>query len=132
MQSQTGIRDVSLAGTIVPPMAEVWPDSFTQDAVDAVRSSGAQVVWVGVSAPKQEVWSVSAVDAVGTPMLCVGAALDFLTATKPRAPRVMRRLGLEWLFRLVSEPRRLWRRYLVGNSLFVWDLLVIPPKRGPR
>jgi N-acetylglucosaminyldiphosphoundecaprenol N-acetyl-beta-D-mannosaminyltransferase len=119
---------VNLAGTIVPPMADVWPHEFTQAAVEAVRTSDAQIVWVGVSAPKQEVWAVQSVSEVHAPMVCVGAALDFITATKPRAPAAMRRMGLEWLYRLATEPKRLWHRYLVGNTVFLWDLLVKPPE----
>ncbi len=67
-------------------------------------------------------------------LLGVGAAFDFLAGTKPRAPKWMQNLGLEWLFRLSTEPSRLWRRYLVTNSLFIWywlrERLGIRPLRG--
>jgi N-acetylglucosaminyldiphosphoundecaprenol N-acetyl-beta-D-mannosaminyltransferase len=124
--------DAALSGTIVPPVAESWPDDFTHDAVRAVGSSGARIVWVGVSAPKQEIWAIQAAESLTAPVVCVGAALDFLTQTKPRAPVLMRRLGLEWLFRLVAEPRRLWHRYLVGNTVYLWDLVTIPPRIEPE
>jgi N-acetylglucosaminyldiphosphoundecaprenol N-acetyl-beta-D-mannosaminyltransferase len=85
-----------------------------------LRSSGANVLWVGVGAPKQELWMSKVSGKIDVPvMIGVGAAFDFLAGTKPAAPRFMSRMGLEWLFRLASEPRRLWKRYLIGNSKFI-------------
>jgi N-acetylglucosaminyldiphosphoundecaprenol N-acetyl-beta-D-mannosaminyltransferase len=77
------------------------------------------VVWVGLGAPKQERWMAAVSRAApGVMFFGVGAAFDFLAGSKPRAPRVLRRLGLEWAHRLSSEPGRLWRRYLVQNARF--------------
>lgn len=78
-----------------------------------------RVVWVGLGAPKQERW-IATVRAVAPEVMLfgVGAAFDFLAGTKPRAPRVVQRLGLEWAHRLASEPARLWRRYLIQNARF--------------
>jgi N-acetylglucosaminyldiphosphoundecaprenol N-acetyl-beta-D-mannosaminyltransferase len=112
--------DVRLA--ITPPVGE-WTALQTTELVTAVRASGADVVWLGVSAPRQEIWAVANIAAIGRPVLCVGAAFDFLSGLKPRAPEWMRRIGLEWLFRLGSEPGRLWKRYLIGNAIFLSDLV---------
>ena len=78
------------------------------------------IVWIGLGAPKQERWlrTVSAI-APGVMFFGVGAAFDFLSGSTPRAPHVLQRAGLEWAHRLTTEPRRLWRRYLVTNSRFV-------------
>ena len=88
-----------------------------------LRAVRPHIMWVGLGAPKQELWMASVAGSLDVPiMIGVGAAFDFLAGTKRAAPRVMSRLGLEWLFRLASEPTRLWRRYLVGNSTFLWLL----------
>jgi len=105
-----------------PPFG-VWPQETSLSLCRLVRDSGASVLWLGVSAPKQEIWADEFLDQVEIPIVCVGAAFDFLAQRKPRAPRWMRTIGLEWFFRLATEPRRLWRRYLIGNAVFVSDLL---------
>lgn len=110
-----------VAGTATPPYGE-WSEAEDGRLVRAVRDSGAKLVWMGVSAPKQEIWAYRHADKVGVPLVCVGAAFDFATGSKPRAPRWMRRAGIEWMHRLMTEPGRLWKRYLVGNWLFVVDV----------
>jgi exopolysaccharide biosynthesis WecB/TagA/CpsF family protein len=85
--------------------------------------------------PKQELLSATIARELPGPMLIVngGAILDFLAHRVPRAPRVMRNLGLEWLFRLLIEPTRLWRRYLIGNLVFLWRTLqVVQYRRAPE
>jgi N-acetylglucosaminyldiphosphoundecaprenol N-acetyl-beta-D-mannosaminyltransferase len=78
---------------------------------------------VGLSTPKQERWMASHVGRVTAPVLVgVGAAFDFHAGVKPQAPRWMQQSGLEWSFRLMTEPRRLWKRYLVNNPQFVWKI----------
>ncbi|TMQ07212.1 MAG: WecB/TagA/CpsF family glycosyltransferase [Deltaproteobacteria bacterium] len=78
-----------------------------------------RLVWIGLGAPKQERWIAAVSRAVpGVMFFGVGAAFDFLAGNKPRAPRLLRRAGLEWTHRLASEPRRLWKRYLVANARF--------------
>jgi N-acetylglucosaminyldiphosphoundecaprenol N-acetyl-beta-D-mannosaminyltransferase len=80
---------------------------------------------VGLGTPKQERWMSEHVGRLSAPVLIgVGAAFDFHAGLKRQAPRWMRDSGLEWLFRLGSEPRRLWRRYCVNNPLFVWNVLL--------
>jgi N-acetylglucosaminyldiphosphoundecaprenol N-acetyl-beta-D-mannosaminyltransferase len=101
-----------------PPFRPLTSDEDAQ-VVDAINRSGARLLFVGLGAPKQEQWMAVHKGRVQAVMLGVGAAFDFLAGRKRQAPRVLQRLGLEWLFRLVNEPRRLWRRYLYGNPRFV-------------
>ena len=91
-----------------------------QRIADEINRSGADVVWVGIGVPKQEKWMARMRDRIDAPVLVgVGAAFDFHAGLVPQAPDALQRLGLEWLFRLVQEPRRLWRRYLHYNPRFV-------------
>jgi N-acetylglucosaminyldiphosphoundecaprenol N-acetyl-beta-D-mannosaminyltransferase len=85
-----------------------------------IQRSGAEVVWVGIGVPKQEKWMARMAPRLRSQVLVgVGAAFDFHGGLIPQAPPRMQRLGLEWLFRLAQEPRRLWRRYLRYNPRFV-------------
>ena len=110
---------LQIVGGHVPPFRELT--DAEEDAVAAdIRRSGADVVWVGIGVPKQEKWMARMRHRVGAPVLIgVGAAFDFHAGLIPQAPGWMQRLGLEWLFRLAQEPRRLWRRYLRYNPRFV-------------
>jgi N-acetylglucosaminyldiphosphoundecaprenol N-acetyl-beta-D-mannosaminyltransferase len=111
-----GIRT---GGSESPPFRPLSDDELAADAA-RIRASGAQALWIGLGAPKQDVIGSALAGLDAAPVvLCVGAAFDFIAGTKPRAPEWMQRSGLEWAFRLKSEPRRLWRRYLVGNPKFV-------------
>jgi N-acetylglucosaminyldiphosphoundecaprenol N-acetyl-beta-D-mannosaminyltransferase len=92
------------------------------EAVARINASGVGLVFVGLGCPKQELWMQAHRGLINAVMLGVGAAFDFHAGTVPRAPSWMREHGLEWLHRLASEPRRLWRRYLVTNTLFVWGV----------
>jgi N-acetylglucosaminyldiphosphoundecaprenol N-acetyl-beta-D-mannosaminyltransferase len=97
--------------------------------VREINESGAQIVWVGLSTPKQERWMASHIGRVNAPALFgVGAAFDIHAGNLRQAPRWMQQSGLEWLFRLASEPRRLWRRYAVNNPRFVLAI----SRRRPR
>ena len=88
-------------------------------AVERIHASGAGIVFVGLGCPKQELWMAEHRGGVNAVMIGVGAAFDFHAGTVQRAPAWMREHGLEWLHRLLSEPRRLWKRYLVTNTLFI-------------
>jgi N-acetylglucosaminyldiphosphoundecaprenol N-acetyl-beta-D-mannosaminyltransferase len=91
-----------------------------ETVADEINRSGADVVWVGIGVPKQEKWMARMRDRLDAPVLVgVGAAFDFHGGLIPQAPDALQRLGLEWAFRLVKEPRRLWRRYLRYNPRFV-------------
>lgn len=93
-----------------------------QRILDMIRQSPANVLVVGVGAPKQEKWIVKYKDQLPSIdiFLAVGAAIDFEAGNKPRAPELISKLGLEWLYRLASEPKRLWKRYLVDDFPFLW------------
>lgn len=115
-----GIR---IAGTWCPPFRAM---SATEDqqAVEAINNSGADIVWVGLSTPKQERWMAQHRERLEAGVLIgVGAAFDFHAGLKRQAPRWIQHSGLEWAFRLASEPRRLWKRYAVNNPLFLFYLL---------
>jgi len=89
------------------------------EIVNDINASGARILFVGLGCPKQERWMARHVGRVDAVMIGVGAAFDFIAGTKPKAPPALQRFGLEWLFRLACEPRRLWRRYLYHNPRFV-------------
>jgi N-acetylglucosaminyldiphosphoundecaprenol N-acetyl-beta-D-mannosaminyltransferase len=99
--------------------------------VHEIQQSTANVVWVGLGAPKQDVWVASHADSINALLLAVGAAFDFHSGRLRRAPKWMRGAGLEWLFRLAMEPRRLLGRYLRTNVRFVL-LLVREQLSGHR
>lgn len=88
--------------------------------VSAINGSGVRILFVGLGNPKQDVWMATHRGQVQAVMVGVGAAFDFLAGSKKQAPRWMMPIGLEWLFRLCAEPRRLWRRYLKHNPRFLW------------
>jgi len=115
-RSFPGLR---IAGMHAPPFRAPTPEEDAED-VARINDSGAAVVFVGLGCPKQELWMQAHRGRVQAVMVGVGAAFDFHAGTIVRAPEWMRRSGLEWLHRLASEPRRLWKRYLVSNSLFLW------------
>jgi N-acetylglucosaminyldiphosphoundecaprenol N-acetyl-beta-D-mannosaminyltransferase len=110
--------ELRIAYALSPPFR---PLTAEEDEVvtRAVNASGARILFVGLGTPKQEYWMAAHRGRIRAVMLGVGAAFDFLAGTKPQAPHWMMRAGLEWLFRLCTEPRRLWRRYLINNLRFV-------------
>lgn len=101
-----------------PPFRPLTPEEDGQ-VVAEINRSGARILFVGLNTPKQDYWMASHKGRVQSVMIGVGAAFDFLAGTKRQAPRWMMGLGLEWLFRLATEPRRLWKRYLKHNPRFV-------------
>lgn len=112
-----------VAGYRAPPFR---PQSAEEDAEDIVtiNETRPDFVWIGLGMPKQEKWMVEHLGKINaTALIGIGAAFDFHAGTKPRAPIWMQRSGLEWLFRLMTEPRRLAHRYLIDNALFVGYLL---------
>lgn len=116
--------DAEIVGAFSPPFREMTPEE-SDAAMEAIRISGADVVWVGLGMPKQELWMHQIrPELPGIALLGVGAAFDFLAGTKKQAPAWMQRAGLEWLFRLVQEPRRLWRRYIWNNPAYAFLLTV--------
>ena len=113
---------LTIAGTWSPPFRELTP-AEEQAMIDRIADARPDILWVGLSTPKQERWMARYRDRLGVPVLIgVGAAFDMHAGAKKQAPLWMQRSGLEWLFRLASEPRRLWRRYLINNPRFLWHL----------
>lgn len=108
-----------IAGAVSPPFRKLTPEELARD-IDHINASGAGTVWVSLGCPKQELWMAAQRGKVQAVMVGVGAAFDYHAGTIQRAPLWMQHSGLEWLHRLISEPRRLWRRYLVTNSVFMW------------
>jgi N-acetylglucosaminyldiphosphoundecaprenol N-acetyl-beta-D-mannosaminyltransferase len=110
---------LQLVGGFAPPFRELREDEEAAIAADIDRTRP-DVVWVGIGVPRQEKWMARMRERIEAPVLIgVGAAFDFHAGLIPQAPPRMQRLGLEWLFRLIQEPRRLWRRYLRYNPRFV-------------
>jgi N-acetylglucosaminyldiphosphoundecaprenol N-acetyl-beta-D-mannosaminyltransferase len=102
---------LDVAGTRCPPFRQLTREEDDDD-VNAINIARPDILWIGLSTPKQERWMATHLGRINAPvMIGVGAAFDFLAGTKREAPVWMQRVGLEWLFRLLSEPRRLWRRY---------------------
>ena len=101
-----------------PPFRELTPEEDRR-TMQAMQDAGVRILFVGLGSPKQDRWMHAHKDRVQAVMLGVGAAFDFLAGAKPQAPHWMQSSGLEWAFRLASEPRRLWRRYLTQNPKFV-------------
>lgn len=114
----------SIAGTLSPPFRETSAEE-TAEILETINASGADVVWVGLGCPKQERWMDRYRPVLKPPVsVGVGAAFDFHSGEKRSAPTWMKEHGLEWLHRLLSEPKRLWRRYLLGGSRFLYYLLL--------
>jgi N-acetylglucosaminyldiphosphoundecaprenol N-acetyl-beta-D-mannosaminyltransferase len=110
----------NIVGSVSPPFRK-WSEKEQTDELDAIRDSGTQIVWVGLGAPKQEYWMQENAKQVPKAMLMgVGAAFDFHAGTIKRAPEWAQRWGLEWVHRFLQEPVRLWKRYFVTNSLFIF------------
>jgi len=114
---------IQIVGAYAPdysPQAKVE----SSEIIDMINASSADIVWVALGSPKQDWWMALNRPLLNAPVLVgIGAAVDFISGAKPQAPRWMQRCALEWLFRLGCEPKRLWRRYLIGNTLFIFYLI---------
>ncbi|MBQ7464490.1 MAG: WecB/TagA/CpsF family glycosyltransferase [Lachnospiraceae bacterium] len=110
---------MDIRGMYSPPFRKLTKEETDQD-IEMINASGADMVWIGLGAPKQELFMYDAKKRVNALMLGVGAGFAFHAGTKKRAPLWMQRLGLEWFFRLLSDPKRLFKRYLVTNTQFLW------------
>ena len=111
--------------TYSPPYKPEFSEEDNKAIIDAINAVNPDLLWIGMTAPKQEKWTYSHWEEldihchVGT----IGAVFDFFAGTVERAPIWWQRHGLEWLYRLLKEPKRMWRRYIIGNSLFLWNML---------
>ena len=112
--------------TYSPPYKPEFSDEDNRAIVGAVNAANPDLLWIGMTAPKQEKWTYAHWNElnihchVGT----VGAVFDFFAGTVERAPEWWQRHALEWLYRLLKEPKRMWRRYIIGNALFLWNMAV--------
>lgn len=120
--------DLQIVGGFSPPFRPLTPEEDEQ-VIEMINASGADIVWVGMSTPKQERWMAEHVGRIEAPVLVgVGAAFDIHAGLASQAPRWMQRSGLEWFYRLLREPKRLWRRYLVNNPRFLVGVFRHPPR----
>lgn len=118
---------LTVAGAYSPPFRDLTREEDAE-IVKRINAASPDLVWVGLSTPKQERWMASHVGRIEAPVLLgVGAAFDVHAGLIPQAPRWLRPSGLEWVFRLSRDPRRLWRRYLRNNPLFVAKIIRHPP-----
>ena len=108
-----------IAGSQPSRFRKVSPEEKLEIA-KKIRDSGAAITLVGLGCPRQEVWAYEYRDELPMPLLAVGAAFDFHAGLLPQAPKKLQDLGLEWFYRLVQEPKRLWKRYLFLNPYYVW------------
>ena len=120
---------LQVAGAESPPFRPLSPEE-DDEVVRRINNSGAGIVFVGLGCPKQDHFAYEHRRRIQAVQVCVGAAFDFHAGNKKTAPRWMQRHGLEWLFRLCEEPRRLWRRYLVTNTIFLAKLAAALLRRG--
>ena len=111
--------------TYSPPYKPEFNNEDNKAIINAINSANPDLLWIGMTAPKQEKWTYSHWEEldihchVGT----IGAVFDFFAGTVERAPMWWQRHGLEWLYRLLKEPKRMWRRYIIGNALVLWNML---------
>ena len=112
--------------TYSPPYKPEFSDEENEAMISAINHSNPDLLWIGMTAPKQEKWAYTHLDRldvhchIGT----IGAVFDFFAGTVKRAPERWQRVGMEWLYRLLSEPRRMWRRYFIGNAKFIYYIMV--------
>lgn len=128
--------DIQIVGTYSPPFREL-SNQEDKEVCNIINSADPDILWVGLGTPKQDIWMYEHREKLNVSVMHgVGAAFDFLSGEVRQAPRWMMNVGLEWFFRLMMEPRRLWKRYTVNNILFVyyllWEILGVrrPEKRG--
>ena len=114
---------LQIAGMEASRFRKLHPDECIE-VVDRIHASGAKMLFVGLGCPRQEVFAFELRPLLSIPIIAVGAAFPFIAGTLSQAPSWMQRRGLEWLYRLIQEPRRLWRRYLVTNAQFVFTVVL--------
>lgn len=111
--------------TYSPPYKTEFSDEDNKAIIDAIHAANPDLLWIGMTAPKQEKWTYSHWKELN--IHChvgsIGAVFDFFAGTMKRAPMWWQKHGLEWLYRLLKEPKRMWRRYIIGNALFLWNMV---------
>ncbi|MEG4806797.1 WecB/TagA/CpsF family glycosyltransferase [Microcoleus sp. F8-D3] len=112
-----------IAGTQPSKFRQVSPQE-KQEIAQQIRNSGAAITFVGLGCPRQEVWAYEYRDELSMPLIAVGAAYDFHAGNLAKSPEFLSKIGLEWLFRMIKEPKRLWQRYVFLNPLYIWLFLL--------
>lgn len=120
---QTKFSGLRIVGTH-PSFFRVTTDAEKLQVINTIKLSGAKLVFVGLGCPRQEVWVYEYREMLAMPLIAVGAAFDFHAKILPQANLVVQNLGLEWLYRLIQEPKRLWKRYLLLSPLYVYYLII--------
>lgn len=116
--------NLQIVGTYSPPFKKTFSEVENKEIIEKINASSPDILWVGMTAPKQEKWIYYNLDKLNVKVaIGIGAVFDFVAGTVKRAPKWMQKIGLEWLFRLIQEPKRLWKRYLIGNTIFIWLVL---------
>jgi len=110
--------------TYSPPYKPEFSDEENREMINVVNAADPDLLWIGMTAPKQEKWAYAHWKELNIHCHCgtIGAVFDFYAGTVQRAPLFWQRHGLEWLYRLLKEPRRMWRRYIIGNALFLYNI----------
>lgn len=121
---ETAYAGVKIAGTYSPPFSPKIDEKFIADCLRAIEVSKPDIVWVGLGTPKQDFVASLLCERFAAPSVGVGAAFDFVAGSVPEAPRWVRTLSFEWLYRFMREPRRLWRRYTVEIVRFVYSCVL--------
>ena len=111
--------------TYSPPYKPEFSDEDSHAMIHVINEADPDLLWIGMTAPKQEKWTYKHWNELNIHCHCgtIGAVFDFYAGTMKRAPLWWQKHSLEWLYRLLSEPRRMWRRYVIGNPLFVWNII---------
>ena len=111
--------------TYSPPYKTEFADEDIQAMIQAINDANPDLLWIGMTAPKQEKWTYQHWEKLNIHCHCgtIGAVLDFYAGTAKRAPLWWQQHALEWLYRLLKEPKRMWRRYVIGNPLFLWNIM---------
>lgn len=118
--------------TYSPPYKPEFSEEDNQAMIQAINTANPDLLWIGMTAPKQEKWAYQHWNELGIHCHCgtIGAVFDFYAGTARRAPLWWQEHALEWLYRLLTEPRRMWRRYVIGNPLFLWNVIKEKIKRN--
>ena len=111
--------------TYSPPYKPEFSEEDNRNIIQAINQANPDLLWIGMTAPKQEKWVYSQWNLLDIHCHCgsIGAVFDFFAGTAKRAPKIWQDLYLEWLYRLLQEPSRMWRRYIIGNAKFIWLVL---------
>jgi N-acetylglucosaminyldiphosphoundecaprenol N-acetyl-beta-D-mannosaminyltransferase len=125
---------IDIVGAEAPPFRRITAHE-EEELADRIEHAKPDIMWIGVGTPRQDEFVAQHVARLPCTLVPVGAAFDFNSGSKRSAPRLIQRMGMEWLFRFVQEPRRLWRRYLIGIPVFIWgvvlDIVRRPPELAP-